>query len=153
MQFLGLLMMKNLVKPESAKAINVLRMAHLRTVMVTGKIYLYQPQQITLCTSFCFIPSCHELNAINVMSNLVFVLHTGDNILTAVNVAKSCGMVGSDEKVIFVNATPPTAQSMATLRFSLEGGGDTAAQSSIEIVTRVSPAQTQHHSTLLLSMS
>ncbi|XP_038579201.1 cation-transporting ATPase 13A2 isoform X1 [Micropterus salmoides] len=95
MQFLGLLMMKNLVKPESAKAINVLRMAHLRTVMVTG-----------------------------------------DNILTAVNVAKSCGMVGSDEKVIFVNATPPTAQSMATLRFSLEGGGDTAAQSSIEIVTR-----------------
>uniref|UniRef100_A0A3B4XBG7 ATPase cation transporting 13A2 n=1 Tax=Seriola lalandi dorsalis TaxID=1841481 RepID=A0A3B4XBG7_SERLL len=92
MHFLGLLMMKNLVKPESPKVINILRMAHLRSVMVTG-----------------------------------------DNILTAVNVAKSCGMVGSDEKVIFVNATPHTAQTMPTLRFSLEEGGTTASgQSSVE---------------------
>ncbi|XP_035511838.1 cation-transporting ATPase 13A2 [Morone saxatilis] len=95
MQFLGLLMMKNLVKPESAKVINVLRLANLRSVMVTG-----------------------------------------DNILTAVNVAKSCGMVGSDEKVIFVNATPHTAQSMPTLRFTLEDGGTTNAQSSVEVITQ-----------------
>uniref|UniRef100_A0A665X149 Uncharacterized protein n=1 Tax=Echeneis naucrates TaxID=173247 RepID=A0A665X149_ECHNA len=79
MEFLGLLMMKNLVKPESANVINILRLAHLRSVMVTG-----------------------------------------DNILTAVNVAKSCGMVGSNEKVIFVNATPYTAQSTPMLKFSLE---------------------------------
>ncbi|XP_051280672.1 cation-transporting ATPase 13A2 isoform X2 [Dicentrarchus labrax] len=95
MQFLGLMMMKNLVKPESAKVINVLRLANLRSVMVTG-----------------------------------------DNILTAVNVAKSCGMVGSDEKVIFVNATPHTAQSMPTLRFTLEDGGTTTAQSSVEVITQ-----------------
>ncbi|XP_044066516.1 cation-transporting ATPase 13A2 isoform X4 [Siniperca chuatsi] len=95
MQFLGLLMMKNLVKPESATVINILRLAHLRSVMVTG-----------------------------------------DNILTAVSVAKSCGMMGSDEKVIFVNATPHTAQSMPTLKFSLEDGGATAAQSSVEVITR-----------------
>ncbi|XP_070766289.1 polyamine-transporting ATPase 13A2 [Enoplosus armatus] len=94
MQFLGFLMMKNLVKPESAEVINILRLAHLRSVMVTG-----------------------------------------DNILTAVNVAKSCGMMGSDEKVIFVNATPHTAQSTPTLRFSLEDGGTTAAQSSVEVIT------------------
>lgn len=50
-------------------------------------------------------------------------------------------MVGSDEKVIFVNATPHTAQSMPTLRFNLGDGG--ATQSSIEIITQVSPAQTQ----------
>lgn len=37
MQFLGFLMMKNLVKPESAKVINILRLAHLRSVMVTGE--------------------------------------------------------------------------------------------------------------------
>uniref|UniRef100_A0AAQ4NNH6 ATPase cation transporting 13A2 n=1 Tax=Gasterosteus aculeatus aculeatus TaxID=481459 RepID=A0AAQ4NNH6_GASAC len=80
LQFLGFLMLKNLVKPESAGVINVLRLANLRSAMVTG-----------------------------------------DNILTAVNVAKTCGMVGVDEKVIFVNATPPTAQSMPTLEFSLEG--------------------------------
>ncbi|XP_037129788.1 cation-transporting ATPase 13A2 isoform X1 [Syngnathus acus] len=36
MQFLGLLMMKNLVKPESADVIRTLSLAKLRTVMVTG---------------------------------------------------------------------------------------------------------------------
>ncbi|KAF1390798.1 hypothetical protein PFLUV_G00061780 [Perca fluviatilis] len=36
MQFLGLMMMKNLVKPESPQVINMLRLAHLRSVMVTG---------------------------------------------------------------------------------------------------------------------
>ncbi|XP_029012526.1 cation-transporting ATPase 13A2 isoform X2 [Betta splendens] len=90
MQFLGLLMMKNLVKPESPVVINILRKACIRSIMVTG-----------------------------------------DNILTAVNVAKSCGMVGSDEKVIFVNATPHTTRAMPTLKFSLE---DT--QSSVEVITQ-----------------
>uniref|UniRef100_A0A4W6BWR6 ATPase cation transporting 13A2 n=1 Tax=Lates calcarifer TaxID=8187 RepID=A0A4W6BWR6_LATCA len=94
MQFLGLLMLKNLVKPESAEVINILRLACLRTVMVTG-----------------------------------------DNILTAVNVAKSCGMVGSDEKVIFVTATPHTARSMPTLRFSLEDGATSSGQNSTEVIT------------------
>ncbi|XP_063735179.1 cation-transporting ATPase 13A2 isoform X2 [Eleginops maclovinus] len=92
MQFLGLLMMKNLVKPESATVINMLALAQIPSVMVTG-----------------------------------------DNLLTAVNVAKSCGMVGFDHKVIFVNATPHTAQSMPTLKFSLEDGG---AQSSAEIINQ-----------------
>ncbi|XP_029911888.1 polyamine-transporting ATPase 13A2 isoform X2 [Myripristis murdjan] len=95
MQFLGLLVMKNLVKPESAGVINTLRLAQLRTVMVTG-----------------------------------------DNILTAVNVAKSCGMVGSDDRVIFVHATPHTAQSMPTLRFHLGEGGATAAAGSVEVITQ-----------------
>ncbi|XP_061622793.1 cation-transporting ATPase 13A2 isoform X3 [Phyllopteryx taeniolatus] len=81
MQFLGLLMLKNLVKRESAKVINTLRLAKLRTVMVTG-----------------------------------------DNILTAVNVAQSCGMVASDEGVIFVEATARTAQTAPTLRFTPEDG-------------------------------
>uniref|UniRef100_A0A8D3CZN7 ATPase cation transporting 13A2 n=1 Tax=Scophthalmus maximus TaxID=52904 RepID=A0A8D3CZN7_SCOMX len=101
MQFLGLLMMKNLVKPESDNVIHMLRLAQLRSVMITG-----------------------------------------DNILTAVNVAKSCGMVGSDEKVIFVSATPHTAQSVPTLRFTLEDRVTTTAQGSIEICTRVGPAHT-----------
>ncbi|XP_030590233.1 polyamine-transporting ATPase 13A2 isoform X1 [Archocentrus centrarchus] len=94
-QFLGLLMMKNLVKPESANVINILSLADIRSVMVTG-----------------------------------------DNVLTAVNVAKTCGMVGSDEKVIFVTATPHTAQSMPTLRFSLEEERALFGQSSAEVVTQ-----------------
>uniref|UniRef100_A0A8C5DUM5 P-type ATPase A domain-containing protein n=1 Tax=Gouania willdenowi TaxID=441366 RepID=A0A8C5DUM5_GOUWI len=76
MQFLGLLMMKNLVKQESPKVMDILRVASIRSVMVTG-----------------------------------------DNILTAVNVAKSCRMLGAEEKVIFVIATPHTAESRPTLRF------------------------------------
>uniref|UniRef100_A0A7N8XU92 ATPase cation transporting 13A2 n=1 Tax=Mastacembelus armatus TaxID=205130 RepID=A0A7N8XU92_9TELE len=101
MQFLGLLMMKNLVKPESANVINTLRLAHLRSVMATG-----------------------------------------DNILTAVNVAKSCGMILSKEKVIFVNATPHTDESRPTLMFSLEDEEASGTQSSI--ITQVGRAQTQH---------
>ncbi|MEQ2244296.1 hypothetical protein ILYODFUR_015611, partial [Ilyodon furcidens] len=95
MQFLGLLMMKNLVKPESAAVINVLNLADIRSVMVTG-----------------------------------------DNLLTAVNVAKSCGMVGSDEKVIYVDATPHTAETLPTLRFSLEDEGTSPAQSTRDIINQ-----------------
>lgn len=40
MHFLGLLMMKNLVKPESPRVIKVMRLANLRSVMVTGEGYL-----------------------------------------------------------------------------------------------------------------
>ncbi|PWA32986.1 hypothetical protein CCH79_00016890 [Gambusia affinis] len=89
MQFLGLLMMKNLVKPESSEVIDTLTLAHIRSVMITG-----------------------------------------DNILTAVNVAKSCRMVRSDEKVIFVIATPHSAESVPSLRFSVEDGGTPAAAQS-----------------------
>ncbi|XP_074537397.1 polyamine-transporting ATPase 13A2 [Halichoeres trimaculatus] len=95
MQFLGFLILKNLVKPESPTAINILRLANIRSIMVTG-----------------------------------------DNILTAVNVAKCCGMVGSDEKVIFVNVIPHTNQSMPVLRFNLENGGSTVTQNSVEVITR-----------------
>lgn len=50
-------------------------------------------------------------------------------------------MIGCDEKVVFVNAAPPTDQSMATMVFSLDEGGTTAAQSSVEVITQVGPAQ------------
>lgn len=41
LQFLGLLVMKNQVKPESAGVINILRQALIRPVMVTGIKILY----------------------------------------------------------------------------------------------------------------
>ncbi|XP_026061849.1 cation-transporting ATPase 13A2-like isoform X2 [Carassius auratus] len=84
MNFLGLLVMKNQVKPESAEVIRTLKLAQLRPLMVTG-----------------------------------------DNILTAVNVAGACGMVLSHEKVIFVHASPPTASAMASLQFH-QGDGAVA---------------------------
>lgn len=61
------------------------------------------------------------------MTPSVVLLRVGDNILTAVNVARSCGMVGADEKVVFVTANPHSTQSAPTLRFSLEEQGGAAA--------------------------
>lgn len=61
----------------------------------------------------------------------------GDNILTAVNVAKSCGMVGCQERVIFVNATPHTASSVPTLTFNLEEEGNESFYSSADVITQV----------------
>ncbi|KAJ7306345.1 hypothetical protein JRQ81_009687 [Phrynocephalus forsythii] len=76
MAFLGLLVMKNVLKPETAPVVHLLRNAEIRTVMVTG-----------------------------------------DNMLTAVNVAKSSRMVEAKEQVAFVSATPPGHGKPAALRF------------------------------------
>ncbi|CAN2387990.1 P5-type ATPase cation transporter [Pristimantis euphronides] len=78
LNFSGFLVMKNVLKPETAPVIYSLRKANIRTVMVTG-----------------------------------------DNMLTAVNVAKSCHLVEPVEKVFFVNASPPTYNSSATVKFIL----------------------------------
>ncbi|XP_030042006.1 polyamine-transporting ATPase 13A2 isoform X2 [Microcaecilia unicolor] len=45
------------------------------------------------------------------------VMVTGDNMLTAVNVARSCRMVEQHERVIFVSASPPMHNKPATLKF------------------------------------
>uniref|UniRef100_A0A8C3JQD5 ATPase cation transporting 13A2 n=1 Tax=Calidris pygmaea TaxID=425635 RepID=A0A8C3JQD5_9CHAR len=76
--FLGFLVMKNVLKPESAPVIHLLRNANIRPIMVTG-----------------------------------------DNMLTAVNVARSCRMVEPKERVIFVNASPPSHDKPAALKFIL----------------------------------
>ncbi|NXG39999.1 AT132 ATPase, partial [Dromaius novaehollandiae] len=76
--FLGFLVMKNVLKPETAPVIRLLRNANVRPVMVTG-----------------------------------------DNMLTAVNVAKSCCMVEPKERLIFVAASPPAPDKPAALKFVL----------------------------------
>lgn len=53
------------------------------------------------------------------LCNLACSYVSGDNILTAVNVAQTCGMVASHEKVIFVHASAPTGHSPAALKFEL----------------------------------
>nr|XP_046263347.1 polyamine-transporting ATPase 13A3-like isoform X2 [Scatophagus argus] len=66
MEFLGLVIMQNKIKKETAGVLCELRQANIRTVMVTG-----------------------------------------DNMLTAISVARDCGMVRAHEKVIIVDAEPP----------------------------------------------
>ncbi|NXC91647.1 AT132 ATPase, partial [Cercotrichas coryphoeus] len=78
LNFLGFLVMKNVLKPESAPVIQLLRSANIRPVMVTG-----------------------------------------DNMLTALNVARGCRMVEPRERVVFVTASPPSHDKPAALKFVL----------------------------------
>ncbi|XP_037642436.1 probable cation-transporting ATPase 13A3 isoform X3 [Sebastes umbrosus] len=65
MEFLGLIIMQNKIKEETAGVLRELRQANIRTVMVTG-----------------------------------------DNMLTAISVARDCGMVRAYERVIIADAAP-----------------------------------------------
>uniref|UniRef100_A0A671FD84 Polyamine-transporting ATPase 13A2 n=1 Tax=Rhinolophus ferrumequinum TaxID=59479 RepID=A0A671FD84_RHIFE len=76
LSLLGLLVMRNLLKPQTAPVIQALRNTCIRTVMVTG-----------------------------------------DNLQTAVTVAQSCGMVGTQERLLIVHATPPERGQPASLEF------------------------------------
>ncbi|XP_049888726.1 polyamine-transporting ATPase 13A3-like isoform X1 [Epinephelus moara] len=66
MEFLGLIIMQNKIKEETAGVLQELHQANIRTLMVTG-----------------------------------------DNMLTAISVARDCGMVHSHERVIIADAAPP----------------------------------------------
>ncbi|TKS80093.1 putative cation-transporting ATPase 13A3 [Collichthys lucidus] len=66
MEFLGLIIMQNKIKEETAGVLCELRQANIRTLMVTG-----------------------------------------DNMLTAISVARDCGMVRAHERVIIADAVPP----------------------------------------------
>uniref|UniRef100_A0A8C9RWR4 ATPase cation transporting 13A2 n=1 Tax=Scleropages formosus TaxID=113540 RepID=A0A8C9RWR4_SCLFO len=96
LQFLGLLVMRNLVKLESSGVISTLKQAQIRSIMVTG-----------------------------------------DNMLTAVNVARVCGMVAADEHVISVHTSSPDAHSPPSLQFHLEDSGAGSPQEGFYDLTRV----------------
>ncbi|XP_029931179.1 probable cation-transporting ATPase 13A3 isoform X2 [Myripristis murdjan] len=66
LDFLGLIIMQNKLKEETAGVLKDLRQANIRTLMVTG-----------------------------------------DNMLTAISVARDCGMIRSHERVIIAEASPP----------------------------------------------
>ncbi|XP_041804878.1 probable cation-transporting ATPase 13A3 [Chelmon rostratus] len=66
MEFVGLIIMQNKIKEETAGVLLQLRQANIRTLMVTG-----------------------------------------DNMLTAISVARDCGMVRAHERVIVADAVPP----------------------------------------------
>ncbi|XP_040910771.1 probable cation-transporting ATPase 13A3 isoform X2 [Toxotes jaculatrix] len=66
MEFLGLIVMQNKIKEETAGVLSELRQANIRTLMVTG-----------------------------------------DNMLTAISVARDCGMIRAHERVIIADAVPP----------------------------------------------
>nr|XP_057929208.1 polyamine-transporting ATPase 13A3-like [Doryrhamphus excisus] len=74
MDFLGLIIMQNKIKEQTAGVLLELRQANIRTLMATG-----------------------------------------DNILTAISVARDCGMVQAHEKVIIADAVPPIDENPASI--------------------------------------
>ncbi|XP_032388414.1 probable cation-transporting ATPase 13A3 isoform X4 [Etheostoma spectabile] len=74
MEFLGLIIMQNKIKEETAGVLRELRQANIRTLMVTG-----------------------------------------DNMLTAISVARECGMVRANERVIIAEAAPPKDFHLASI--------------------------------------
>ncbi|XP_021171298.2 probable cation-transporting ATPase 13A3 isoform X2 [Fundulus heteroclitus] len=100
MEFLGLIIMQNKIKQETAGVLTELQTANIRTLMVTG-----------------------------------------DNMLTAISVARDCGMVHPHENVIVADAVPPKDSHPAciTWRYA-DNPADTArddqtAQISVEEAT------------------
>ncbi|XP_071946227.1 polyamine-transporting ATPase 13A3-like isoform X2 [Antedon mediterranea] len=77
--FLGLLILQNMLKPQSTQVINQLREADIRTVMVTG-----------------------------------------DNMLTAISVARECGMIDPNSSVVLVTASPSSSTSPSTIEWSYD---------------------------------
>ncbi|KAL5492027.1 hypothetical protein EMCRGX_G017415 [Ephydatia muelleri] len=87
LEFSGLIIMKNSLKPETTPVISVLKNANIRTVMVTG-----------------------------------------DNLLTAVSVARECGMIEPDHQAIMVKADLDGAGSDVRLVYHLLGEGKDLAE-------------------------
>ncbi|OBS67654.1 hypothetical protein A6R68_03815 [Neotoma lepida] len=76
LSLLGLLVMRNLLKPQTTPVIQTLRKTGIRTIMATG-----------------------------------------DNLQTAVTVARGCGMVGTQEHLVIIHATHPEQGQPASLEF------------------------------------
>ncbi|KAH9285429.1 putative cation-transporting ATPase W08D2.5 [Echinococcus granulosus] len=98
LQFLGLLVMENRLKPESAPVIKLLKEARIRPVMVTG-----------------------------------------DNMLTALSVARDCEMIDEMDRIIIVSAKSPKRPSKSAMLEEvsgdshISGGGSSTPDDSVEL--------------------
>lgn len=81
--FLGLIVLENKLKPETTPVISKLKEANLRLVIVTG--------------------NCDETNR-RENSKYVFTkyMFIGDNLLTAVSVARDCGIILPEQDVVAI---------------------------------------------------
>ncbi|XP_064185049.1 polyamine-transporting ATPase 13A3-like isoform X2 [Anguilla rostrata] len=100
MEFLGLLMLQNKLKPQTVPALAELHRANIRTVMVTG-----------------------------------------DSMLTAVSVARECGLIPPHSQVIITEAQPPREGQPATVSWSYSQDSPRAQRQE----TRVSVGPQQPH--------
>ena len=104
--------MKNSLKPETTPVISVLKNANIRTVMVTGKVWN------------CGLGRRDMRGDVMVMltSSPLPTHHLGDNLLTAVSVARECGMIDPGHQAIMVKADSASSTPSITFHLLKEGG-------------------------------
>ncbi|XP_055502195.1 polyamine-transporting ATPase 13A3 isoform X1 [Leucoraja erinacea] len=93
MEFMGLIIMQNKLKPDTPRVLKELRRANIRTVMVTG-----------------------------------------DNMLTAVSVARNCGMILPQDEVIIAEALPPKDGQVAQIHWLYTDNASKHLESATEII-------------------
>ncbi|KAL5013799.1 hypothetical protein ScPMuIL_008069 [Solemya velum] len=86
LNFLGLLVMENKLKPETSAVIRQLEEARIRTIMITG-----------------------------------------DNMLTALSVARECGMVAQMDRIVAIEAHPPRDGRRPVIEYIFADGEDNSA--------------------------
>ena len=112
LQLLGLLVLQNRLKPETAPVIQELQDANIRTVMATGDVrYWTQPR-------FCAYKHTHCVDD----HTLTRYPYLGDNILTAVCVARECGMVANEDVVQLEACLDDPGKAVIKYHLLSEGG-------------------------------
>ena len=112
-QFLGLLVLQNRLKPETAPVIQELQEANIRTVMATGVTVPYWTQP-----HICAYKHAHYVDD----HALIRYPYLGDNILTAVCVARECGMVANEDVVQLEACLGEPGKAVVKYHLLSEGG-------------------------------
>lgn len=109
-----MIIMQNKIKEETAGVLYQLRQANIRTLMVTGKknLFFFSCGGDVSCSRSSGVKTndgCIHAGSANLAPLLIFFKNPslGDNMLTAISVARDCGMVQTHERVIIVDAVPP----------------------------------------------
>jgi len=123
--FLGLLVMENSLKQETKPVLQELTAARIRSVMVTGKSLraLRGTQQRGSLLQHPPLHGrglhlgCHH--AMEMQGACFSTILAGDNLQTAVTVAKNAGMIHMGSKVILVEANEPEGSAPASIAWRL----------------------------------
>lgn len=119
LEFLGLLVMENRLKPETKPVLRELAAARIKSIMVTGE----SPAAMADGSS-SLLQQPHD-GGLREPTSVVPL--AGDNLQTAVTVARNAHMIHEDSKVIIVEASEPEGSAPASIAWRLAEGSKTSA--------------------------
>lgn len=132
LEFLGLIILENRLKPQTEGVIKELKDAHIKVVMITGKLKLsdrsmsgaqfgiYLMEFGMILKSQCTFEI--DMFVENMLKLSIHSSHpAGDNIQTAISVAKECGIIDPGETVVDVSAVGGGAKESAKVFYTISG--------------------------------